>query len=145
VVLNICTQKKKNVSVHTMARFMQRLGLILACFTSSQAFLSSGTVYPLRQISVSASFRFRSLLLFSFERDYFVLSCSFFCSLLFLAGQLTLCPVLHGAPFPRLRGGAGTASLSMTDGVKRVLVTGANKGIGLATVEKLLCDYPEVA
>mmetsp|Transcript_78519 Transcript_78519/g.127403 ORF Transcript_78519/g.127403 Transcript_78519/m.127403 type:complete len:329 (+) Transcript_78519:2-988(+) len=82
-----------------MARFMQRLGLILACFTSSQAFLSSGTVYPLRQISVSASFR--------------------------------------------LRGGAGTASLSMTDGVKRVLVTGANKGIGLATVEKLLCDYPE--
>jgi len=31
----------------------------------------------------------------------------------------------------------------MVGGVRRVLVTGANKGIGLATVEKLLCDYPE--
>ena len=36
------------------------------------------------------------------------------------------------------------AQLYMTAAVKRVLVTGANKGIGLATVEKLLCDYPEV-
>lgn len=35
--------------------------------------------------------------------------------------------------------GAGATSLEM----KRVLVTGANKGIGFGIVEKLLCEYPD--
>mmetsp|Transcript_12358 Transcript_12358/g.30298 ORF Transcript_12358/g.30298 Transcript_12358/m.30298 type:complete len:321 (-) Transcript_12358:80-1042(-) len=45
-----------------------------------------------------------------------------------------------------LRGGkraaSGAGSLEMAEGMKRVLVTGANKGIGLGIVEKLLAEHP---
>ena len=45
------------------------------------------------------------------------------------------------ANVPRLRARGGAAAACMQ--VRRVLVTGANKGIGLATAEKLLCDFPD--
>ncbi|MGB1598769.1 MAG: SDR family NAD(P)-dependent oxidoreductase, partial [Promethearchaeia archaeon] len=48
---------------------------------------------------------------------------------------------LRVANVPRLRARGGAAAARME--VRRVLVTGANKGIGLATAEKLLCDFPD--